>query len=209
MQTITDKKSLALTNKAEITDLVEKAKKTIRDMVNLEGEFLRTRDFLMLRGWILGSHLAELKQRIPHGDWEKWLPANFSELGGTDRYRLEVAKRSIKLFRDNQSPHLLRFKSHGIPCDLGQSRKLFNCDSERKFMWRYIPEKQRPQIDDDKKFPRSVSLLNIANEYNRLRHRHINGLQLVDFEEAKEETGELLQFLKWLHGESPHNPWES
>jgi hypothetical protein len=40
-----------------------------------------------------------------------------------------------------------------------------------------------------------------GDEYARLKQRHVEGLQAVDFEEAREETGELYCFLRWLHGE--------
>jgi hypothetical protein len=115
-------------------------------------------------------------------------------LGGTDQTRLANAKRCMKLYRDNQAA------INGVVA--------FSVDSERKFMWRYIPEKERPK-GKDPRFPRSVNMLNIVNEFNRLRHRHISGIQLVDFEEAREETLELFQFLKWLHGEADTNPWDS
>jgi hypothetical protein len=31
----------------------------------------------------------------------------------------------------------------------------------------------------------------------------------VNFEEAKRQTVELYQFLRWLHGDDSRNPWET
>jgi hypothetical protein len=81
-------------------------------------------------------------------------------------------------------------------------------DSIRKYRLSLVPEKPQPNIEGDIKFPRLVSFLNIANEYSRLKERHINGLERVDFDEAKAETLELYQFLRWLHNDTMDNPWE-
>jgi hypothetical protein len=191
MPTITDAKAIALNTKTQLGELVAQADEQLNEINMHEDQFLRMRDALMLRGWKLGGLLVQMKEIVGHGNWEKWLPASMPKLGGTSGNRLANAKRCMKLFRDNQ-PVAGKVK--------------FTCDSERKFMWRYIPEKQRPQLKDPR-FPRSVSFLNIANEYKRLQHRHVEGIQLVDFEEAREETVELYEFLKWLHGDSPVSPW--
>jgi hypothetical protein len=80
-------------------------------------------------------------------------------------------------------------------------------DTIRKYAHGFIPEKGQPNKEGDIKFPRLVSFLNITNEYNRLKYRHVNGLEGVNFPEARDETVELYQFLRWLHGDDPRNPW--
>jgi hypothetical protein len=208
MQTLTDRKTVALTKKQTIIELLANAKNAWRNLKDLEAQFLRVRDFVMFRGWVIGGILVELKEQVGYGEWDKWLPLNFPELGAKEETRRINARRMMKLWRDNQSTKLLSLgstdKSVGIPTDL--SGKLFNTASERKFMWQYVPEKERPK-GKDIRFPRSVSFINIVNEYSRLKHRHVNGLQLVDYDEAREETVELLAFLKFLHNETSYNPW--
>lgn len=82
-------------------------------------------------------------------------------------------------------------------------------DSVRKYRLSLVPEKPQPNREGDIKFRRFVSFLNIVNEYHRLKNRHIDGLEGVDFQEAKAETVELYQFLRWLHGDDPSNPWKA
>jgi hypothetical protein len=193
MPTVTDSKAIALNTKTKLSELVEKAEEEVDGINGSESDFLNLRDALMLRGWKLGGLLIEMKEIVGHGNWEKWLPASMPKLGESPATRLNNAKRCMKLFRENQQV---------------AGKIKFSCDSERKFMWRYIPEKQRPQVQDPR-FPRSVSFLNIANEFKRLWHRHVAGIQLIDWEEAREETVELYAKLKWLHGDCPVDPWQN
>jgi hypothetical protein len=195
MPTVTDCKAVALNTKTQLGELLAQADEEVDAINASEHDFLTMRDSLMMRGWKLGGLLVQMKEIVGHGNWEKWLPASMPKLGPAAGTRLNNAKRCMKLFRENQ---------------LGASagKVNFSCDSERKFMWRYIPEKQRPQVKDPR-FPRSVSFLNIANEFKRLQHRHVAGIQAVDFDEAREETIDLYEFLKWLHGDSPVDPWRA
>jgi hypothetical protein len=193
MPTVTDSKANALSTKTELSELLGKADEELDGINGSESDFLNLRDALMLRGWKLGGLLCQMKEIVGHGNWEKWLPVSMPKLGAAAGTRLNNAKRCMKLFRENQT--------------VGGKLK-FSCDSERKFMWRYIPEKQRPKVKDPR-FPRSVSFLNIANEFKRLQHRHVAGIQRVDFDEAREETVELYEFLKWLHRDCPVSPWEA
>jgi hypothetical protein len=81
-------------------------------------------------------------------------------------------------------------------------------ESVRKLSLSYLPEKERPRHKGDVKFERSVSFLNVANEYNRLKYRHVSGLQRIDFKEAREELRELYEFLQWLYGDAQENPFD-
>jgi hypothetical protein len=221
MQTITDPKTLALNKQQEIRDGIARVKKRHNEMKDHEGQFLRIRDFIMLRGWLIGWELVQLKEKVGFGEWDKWVPLNLPFLGDADETRRINARRMMKLYRDNQSPKLLRAaaaiesKSVGIPTDL--KGKVFDTASERKFMWQYVPAKERPNTKDIR-FPRSVSFINMVNEYNRLKQRHIEGLQLVDFNEVREEAGPLTEKLNYeLRTCCPHcterivdkDPWES
>jgi hypothetical protein len=70
-----------------------------------------------------------------------------------------------------------------------------------------VPSKEQPVHEGNVKFGRSVNLENMANEYARLKQRHVEGLQLVDFDEAREQMREPYQFMRWLYGDSAVNPW--
>ena len=82
-------------------------------------------------------------------------------------------------------------------------------DTVRKYAIGFVPEKKQIKHKGNVKLEKLVSFLNIVNEYEKLKHRHTHGLQLVDFEEVREETGELLDFLLWVHNRSESNPWDA
>jgi hypothetical protein len=84
----------------------------------------------------------------------------------------------------------------------------FKFDTIRKHAISLVPEKVQPEHKGNKKFPRLANFLNVANEYARIKQRHTSQLQLVDFEEARQELGEFYSFLKWLYGDSANDPWQ-
>jgi hypothetical protein len=49
--------------------------------------------------------------------------------------------------------------------------------------------------------------LNIANEFARLKQRHTDKLQLIDWEEFDAECKELYETLKWRYGDGPQPGW--
>jgi hypothetical protein len=174
----------------ELFDLMNEAEASVYRNVNLAN----------YRAWEFGRFLTRVKHELGHGLYSPWRNATFPNI------HERKAQRCQELFANNPSATVLSDLS-------GRSLKKWisrlNRDSVRKFRLGYVPDKFQPKHAGNIKFPRLVSFLNIVNEYNRLRNRHIAGLQMVDFEEAREETKELFQFLKYLHRESSVNPWES
>jgi hypothetical protein len=140
------------------------------------------------KAWQCGKRLNAIKAIVGHGNWLPWLRHNWPEL------TVRTAQSYMKIDHDN--PNALRV-AH------------LKFDSIRKYRLSLVPEKPQPNREGDIKFSRLVSFLNIANEYSRLKNRHIDGLEGVDFQAAKEETMELYQFLRWLHGDDSRNPWEA
>ena len=103
---------------------------------------------------------------------------------------------------DNQNPKMRDVKNPNTA-----HVRYLEFDTIRKYAIGFVPEKDQPEHKGNQKFSRSVSFLNVVNEFDRLEYRQTNGLQLVDFDEAREETKRLYLFLKWLQGESEENPW--
>jgi len=174
----------------ELFDLMNEAEASVYRNVNLAN----------YRAWEFGRFLTRAKHELGHGLFIPWRNATFPNI------HERKAQRCQELFANNPNATVLSDFS-------GRSLKKWisrlNRDSVRKFRLGYVPDKLQPKYKGNVKFPRLVSFLNIVNEYERLRNRHITGLQMVDFEEAREETKELFQFLKYLHRESSVNPWES
>jgi hypothetical protein len=100
---------------------------------------LDTRNSLLERAWRLGGLLARLKGQIPHGYWQAWICANLPELGSSDGARTENASRCIRFYAENPK--------------VGNSRhpEIFSVESVRKFMWGYVPAKERLQLEGDEK----------------------------------------------------------
>ena len=67
---------------------------------------------------------------------------------------------------------------------------------------------EKPEHQDNIKFERFVSFLNIVNEFERVFNRHIDGLQLMDLDEVREDTGMLYRFLKCVHETPDVSPFE-
>jgi hypothetical protein len=174
----------------ELLDLMNKAEASVYRNVNLAN----------YRAWEFGRFLTRAKHELGHGLFSHWRNATFPKV------HERKSQRCQELFANNSNATVL---SDFSDRSLKKWIDALNRDSVRKFRLGYVPEKFQPKHKGNIKFPRLVSFLNIANEYDRLRERHTAGLQDVDFEEAREETKELYQFLKWLHGEASRSPWEA
>jgi hypothetical protein len=178
------------TQKKNISTLLEEAVALHREHSAACDEVAAAKHRAIEAAWQTGIRLNEIKAIVGHGNWQTWLDLNFCQPLGV---RYEVAALYMRI--DAENPNVRRV------ADL-------KFDTIRQYAHSFIPKK-RLALGKDHKFPRSVSFLNIANEFSRLEHRHVNGLELVDFDEAREETTALLRFLKWLHGEIKECPWKS
>ena len=125
---------------ASFNALVIEGKKLFRAVIKTELRLFRARDRILILAWQFGKSLAQLKEEAGHGNWYIWLPANFPELGASEITRLNNAKRYMKFWKENQSAQI-----RGIPNDL-KAEELFSADSIRKFMWTYMPVKERPRL---------------------------------------------------------------
>lgn len=206
MQKSTNGKELAI-RKEEIRDLLKEAIAHHKYCETARGSVLSAQQVAMWHGWQTGIRLNEMKELIGSGNWQDWLELNFCQEADVT---IRTAQIYMKIDSDNSE---LRDKaktkrvSPGKP-DLQLLTRL-KFDTIRKYVIGFVPEKDQPEHDGNIKFPRLVSFLNIVNEFARLKQRHVEGLQLVDFNEAREETGELYHFLRWLHHDAQANPWEA
>jgi hypothetical protein len=140
--------------------------------------------------WHAGIRLNQTKAIIGQGDWLLWIETNLPFDERTARRYMEIDNRNPNL-RDRTA------KSDGEP-DLEILAKLSE-DTVRKHAVGYVPEKTQPEHKGNVKFGRLVSFINMVNEYTRLKQRHTDGLQLVNFDQAREETSELCRKLMFIH----------
>jgi hypothetical protein len=197
-------KELAV-RKTELNALLKETLDHHKHCESARGSVGSAQQVALWHGWQAGIRLNAMKALVPPGDWLDWLDLNFCRPADVT---IRTAQIYMKIDSDNselRDSAKTKRVSHAKP-DL-QLLSNLKFDTVRKHAIGFVPEKDQPKHKGNVKFERLVSFLNIANEFNRLQYRHVSGLQLVDFEEAREETGELYLFLRWLHGDSVENPW--
>jgi hypothetical protein len=156
-----------------IRPLLQKAKDELRALAASEIRLRENHDEILRRAWTLGSYLCELKENVGRGNWLIWLPSNLPELGSTDRARQANAARCIRFYRDNP--------------DCRKSCN-FTPESKRKFMWGYVPAKERLQLPGDEKVKPAPHYLTFVNEFFRYnRQLRIGKIEHFDLDLFRRE----------------------
>jgi hypothetical protein len=159
--------------KATIDGKLATARELYNEILESEKSLLGTREQMLRRAWKLGKILNELKEEIGHGKWLFWLGGNWPELGERN------SRRCIALFNDNRD-------WSGNPAESAD----LTIDSVRKFMWGYIPTKERLQIDGDEQIKPGLHHLTFVNQFSKydrqFRNGHIEGFDLETFKREVE-----------------------
>jgi hypothetical protein len=207
MQKSTNGKELAI-RKEEIRDLLKEAIAHHKFCEAARGSVLSAQQIAMWHGWQTGIRLNGMKELIGSGNWQDWLDLNFCQRADVT---IRTAQLYMKIDNDNAELRDEALKTQRVAPAKADFQLLtrLKFDTIRKYAIGFVPEKDQPEHHGNVKFPRLVSFLNIVNEFARLKQRHVEGLQLVDFNEAREETSELYHFLRWLHHDAQANPWEA
>jgi hypothetical protein len=175
--------------KAARLSLIQKARDELRALYASELRLKENYDEIMRHAWMIGSYLFELKGKVGHGNWSIWLPAKLPELGSTDRARQANAARCIKFYRDNPNCR--------NSCN-------FTPESRRKFMWGYVPAKERPLLPGDEKIPRLYHYLTFVNDFWMWDRRvRIGKIDAPDLENLRREVEPVVRRLIELCG----NKW--
>jgi hypothetical protein len=207
METISTQKQLTLRKKSEITDLLKEATDHHEHCQAARVSVLNTQRVALWHAWHVGIRLNAMKALIRRGDWIDWLDLNFCT---PLKISVRTAQVYMKIDTENSDLREEAKTQRVAPTEADfQLLTKLKFDTIRKYAFGFIPKKHEPNKDRDIRFPPSYSFGNIINEYNRVRNRHIWGLELVDFAHIRQETVELYQFMQWLHGDSPRNPWDS
>lgn len=197
MQEKVNEKPLAV-RRTELKNLLNEAVEHHNHVETARTAVENAQQLALFHAWQAGIRLNKMKELIGHGHWLNWLDINFCKPHGLAE---RTAHAYMKIDTDNAELRHVKPNPQRV-ADL-------KFDTIRKYAYGFIPEKAQPNKEGDIKFPRLVSVGNIVNEYNRLKYRHVNGLEGVDFQLAKKDTVELYQFLRWLHGDTSRNPWEA
>jgi hypothetical protein len=144
-----------------------------------------------------GIRLLQIKPSIPNGDWTTWLELNFCKprgiTGDWARNYMRIANENEKLISR------VDYKRAYVGEVDFELVTLFKFDSQRKYAISFVPEKEQPEHEGNFKFPRLALFANIVNEFERLFNRHVDGLQMIDLDEVREQTKSLYRFLKCVH----------
>jgi hypothetical protein len=168
-------------------ELLGEAREAWQSILNFEAALLRDRDYLLACAWRLGSLLGQMKEVVGHGRWLFWLGGHWPEIGEKN------AQRCMAFQRENPNPRNSSDlkRSENLPIDGNVSMTLatyddlvepvFTDESIRKFMWGYIPAKQREELEGDQEIRRAAHHLTVVNGFakfdRQLRLGHITASQ--------------------------------
>ncbi|MEA3211307.1 MAG: hypothetical protein QOE70_4364 [Chthoniobacter sp.] len=128
-----------------VRPLLEAAKETYAEIVSAEQVLRLKRDELLMLAFRLGGILVRIKDAIGHGRWLFWLGGNWPDLGERN------SQRCMTLFRENDAKSV-------------DSTDL-NAESIRKFLWGYIPAKERPELPGDQRITPTPHPLTFVNQF--------------------------------------------
>jgi DUF3102 family protein len=174
---------------------LKRAKAIYFEIIQIEGSLKQAKNNLLVHAFALGQILTELKEEIGHGNWLMWLPSNFPELGSSDDMRIKNAQRCMNFHRDNTS------NSRNSSNLNRRSAADFGNDSVRKFMWGYVPAKERPQLEGDESVSNPPHYLSFVNHlvkwYRQLGLGHIATPPVAQF---RKETETVIRILVEIGG---------
>jgi len=207
MEVISTQKQLTLRKKSETKQLLTEAIDHHKHCEAACSAVLRTQQVALWHAWQVGIRLNHMKALIHRGDWLDWLDINFCK---PLKVSIRTAQVYMKIDTENAELREEAKTQRVAPAEADfQLLTRLKSDTIRKYAFGFVPKKHEPNKDRDIRFGRLYSFLNIINEYNRVKHRHVMGLQAVDFVELREEAVEIYQFLQWVYGDSECNPWDS
>jgi hypothetical protein len=132
--------------------------------VAAEEALLQSREILLIESFHLGGKLCALKEDIGHGGWLHWLGSHLPGI------KPRVVTNCMALFRANDP-------KSAAATDL-------TAESIRQFLWYYIPAKERPQLEGNKKIGPAFTPLTFVNNFTAWDRRVQIGLATVPDQET-------------------------
>lgn len=141
-----------------------------------EFNFLKLGDQMKREAIAIGHLLIELKEEIGHGKWLLYLASNVPELGDTEQLIIRNAQRCMAIARPNT----------------GNSTHL-DPESERKFMWNYVPAKERLALEGDSSDKPESHPLTAVNYWHKWYRQVKTGqLEALPIETLRHDIGPML-----------------
>jgi hypothetical protein len=168
---------------AIVEERLIQAKSELAEIQTLERNLRTNHEAILCHAWELGRILTDLKEEIGHGKWLFWLGGNWPELGERN------ARRCMVFFKANEN----WLKSAEF-CG-------FERNSIRKFMWGYIPAKERLQLPGDVTDSPAPHHLSPVNQFTKYYRQVRSGLgEWPDQEIFRREIEPTLQIILRLAG---------
>ena len=131
-----------------VRPMLRRAQEIYATIIDGERAMEGLRDAVLLRAWSLGKILSEIKEDVGHGRWLFWLGGHWPDLSE------RTAQRCMALHKDNAKANPQNF------ADLSP-------DSIRKFMFGYVPAKERPQLQGDERLAPQPHPLTFVNNFTK------------------------------------------
>lgn len=175
----------------------KEAKALYGNILEAEKSLLTQRDALLILAFRLGNVLTDMKEDIGHGKWLFWLGGSWPALGERN------AQRCMALVRDN--PEVVKKMARKGFESVESSD--FTDESVRKFMWGYVPAKERLALAGDEDVNPQPHYLTFVNQYSKWRrqikigHATLPPIDTMrrDFEPTMRDLIELLG-REWISG---------
>jgi hypothetical protein len=168
---------LAIVSKATYGKLQE-AKKLCIEFRGIELNFQKISDAMKWQAYLIGKILNELKEEIGHGKWLLYLTANLPELGDSDASIIRNAQRCMMIAK--ASPNA-RNATH---LDQG---------AMRKFLWGYVPPKERMVLEGDSTDEPVPDPLTCVNYWHKWYRQVKTGqIEQPEVEELRHDIGPML-----------------
>ncbi|SRR6266404_1973398 len=170
--------------KDEITTLVKEAIDFHERAQASKNSTLDAQQAALFNAWQCGIRLNKIKALVGHGHWNTWLDVHFCKPHG-------LSDRTARLYMkiDNDNPKLRHGKANR------QRVADLAFDTIRKHAYSFVPEKERPKLEERHKIPRLMHHLTVVNEFFKWKRRRDIGLIEAN---PKEERRDFKPVFEWL-----------
>ena len=186
MQTRTEL-TLITKAKAEIEKLLEEAVEHHMHVAAARSAVENGQQLALFHAWQSGIRLNKIKSIVGHGNWQAWVEGNVRKPQG-------ISDRTVRLYMkiDADNPELREGKANR------QRVADLKFDTVRKYAIGFVPEKDKPELQNNATFPRLMHHLKLVNEFNRWKRRRDTG-QIES--NPKEERRDFKEMYDWLRTE--------
>lgn len=168
---------LAVVGKVIYSKLQE-AKTLCKEFNVIQFNFRKIGNEMLFQAFLLGKLLNEMKEDIGHGKWLLYLVANLPELGESEPSIIRNSQRCMALGRGNPN---------------AKNYTQLDPESVRKFLWGYVPPKERLALEGDSSDKPESHPLTAVNYWHKWYRQVKTGqLEALPIETLRHDIGPML-----------------